>query len=132
MRSEKQIEDSFRRKLISEGWTVEKNHGSLANFGRPDLHLAHANHGEWWIEMKKPGGKLGSKQFAWMMKWQGTIRILVWDTDDVEAFHKQIRPRRGGKNYGITQWQPWMTAKQKREAKTGRTSLDDALEEFSA
>jgi hypothetical protein len=128
MRSEKNIEDSLRAKLAQKGWVVEKNHGSLANFGRPDLHIAHAKYGEIWVEMKKPGGKLGAKQFAWMMKWQGVIRILVWENDDVTKFHRQILK---GKS-GIIQWQPWMTVRQRREARTGRTSLDDALEEFSA
>ena len=122
---EKEIETSLRRALEADGWTTEKNHGSLANFGRPDLHVSHPDWGEWWIEMKKPGGKLGSKQFAWMLKWDGTgVRILVYDEPTPDTLYRLMR----AESYGLEQWQPWMTAKQKREARTGRTSLDDALD----
>lgn len=127
--TEKEIETRLRNALEANGWTVAKNHGSLANFGRPDLYCSHVKHGQWWIEMKKPGGKLGAKQFAWMMKFtKAGCPILVWDNDDLDALLKVIQSG----SHGLSQWQPWMTAKQKREARTGRTSLDDALEQWGS
>lgn len=126
---EKEIENSLRLKMSESGWVHCKNWGSMANFGRPDLYACHPDHGQWWIEMKKPGGKLGAKQFAWMMKFAKVgCPILVWDNDDLDALVKVMRHGR----HGLPQWEPWMTAKQKREAATGRTSLDDALEEWGS
>ena len=126
--TEKQIENDFRKALRQSGWIEEKNHGSIAQFGRPDLHVGHQQHGECWIEMKRPGGKLGSKQFTWMLKWHQVARVLVMDSADVALLERLLKQG----SHGPPQWSPWMTAKQKRELRTGRSSLSGALEAWSA
>lgn len=128
---EKDIEAQARKNLERNGWVVEKNHQTMMNFGRPDLHAAHPTLGEWWIEMKKPGGKLGQKQWKWMLRWHKVCNIIVCDDVNPEAIIRewdQSCDRRAGP---LNQWQPWMTGEQKREARTGRTSLDDAMDDWS-
>lgn len=86
MPTEKEIENYFC-------WAVEKAGGktwkftSPANRGVPD-RIAVLNGTVWFVEIKKPGGKLSElqKQFAKDAKSLGLNYTVVWSKEDVEKW----------------------------------------------
>ena len=69
-----------------------------------------------------------------MLKWHRVSNIIVCDDpDQVEGLLMKwmgLPELMGCKPGPEDQWQPWMTDAQKREVQTGRTSLDDALDDW--
>ena len=86
MPTEKEIENYFC-------WAVEKAGGktwkftSPANRGVPD-RIAVLNGTVWFVEIKKPGGKLSElqKQFGKDAKSLGLNYTVVWSKEDVEKW----------------------------------------------
>lgn len=83
--SEDQAVTDLRKRLSKPGgchpgcpaWHIEKTHGSMYMKGWPDLFLANANHGTFWVEMKKIGGRLEDTQYK---------KFLVWARHGVKIF----------------------------------------------
>ena len=66
---EKKCQDKLVSFLSLKGWHIEKLHGGMYQQGFPDLYALHPVHGDRWIEMKAPGGKLRKTQIAKFGKW---------------------------------------------------------------
>lgn len=138
---EKEIEDRIRAVLTAQGWTVEKNHQTTLNSGRPDLHVGHPTWGEAWVEVKRPGGKLGARQFDWMVKWLPVSTIIVCQDESLVlgAIYEWHRTEGSGgfpSSYPYSwggmrwrQWLPWCTKSQKARL-GGADPLADALAAF--
>lgn len=70
-RLEKDEERDLRKVLVSQGWHVEKTHGSLYMKGWPDLYAMHPAHKQRWIEVKLKGqGRLEESQVRLFLRWR--------------------------------------------------------------
>ena len=103
---EKSIEKKIRRKLEADGWGTWKTHGSRFQAGFPDLYCLHLEHGQRWIEVKRPGhrGKLTSAQVALFERW-AEKGMGIWILTD-----KSLT----GLLDGPPNWRDFLTAKQSR------------------
>lgn len=64
-RLEKPIERDLRAELHARGWWTTKIHGGRFQSGLPDLYCFHPEHGERWVEVKRPTkGRLTDKQLV--------------------------------------------------------------------
>jgi hypothetical protein len=71
-------QDRVREMLRAKGIPSQKIPGSALLAGMPDLFC-----GAFWIEMKRPGGKLRWSQVAWATKWDLHARIYVVDRPEM-------------------------------------------------
>lgn len=62
MQNESQIQSRIRDRLHMAGWKTRKIHGNKFQSGLPDLYAYHKIHGQRWIEIKDPKGKLLDSQ----------------------------------------------------------------------
>lgn len=67
--SEKELQRKVVARFRSEGWLVEKTHGSMYQKGWPDLMCRHPSLGLIWVEMKRPGEQLRPSQVAKFRLW---------------------------------------------------------------
>lgn len=79
MPTEKQSSRDLKLKMISEGWLVEKVHGSILMRGWPDWFAAHPQYGPRWIETKsfRENHFLEESQQGKFMTWK-RYGVGVW------------------------------------------------------
>ena len=51
---EQAIQDNLKKYMESLNWLVISTHGSIFQFGLPDLYCAHYEFGTRWVEVKNP------------------------------------------------------------------------------
>lgn len=65
------------KKLKEWGYHVEKTHGSMFQQGWPDLYCIHPAFGQFWIELKIPGGRLRTSQREKFTLWS-KYKVKIW------------------------------------------------------
>jgi|SRR5215471_11828380 len=53
---ESQIQEDIMRMLLLKKWLTKSTHGSIFQYGFPDIYAAHRSYGARWIEVKNPNG----------------------------------------------------------------------------
>ena len=94
---EKVIENGIRRALEAEGWLTAKAHGNRFQKGWPDLYCHHPEHGERWIEVKTPSGKLTPDQRRVFPRWEAA-GVRIWVLDSTGEIHRI---------WGDPNWREW-------------------------
>lgn len=82
------LEKEIRRRLCvnleATGWLVELTHGSRYQTGFPDLFCAHPDHGQRWIDTKRPGKYTFTRaqRIKWP-RWEGHgVGIWIATSED--------------------------------------------------
>lgn len=87
-RSEAEIQAALIQELEKRGWIVKSTHGNLYQSGFPDLFATHKQHGQRWIEVKRPErtGDLftpAQREFFPKLYFNGSgVWVLVGETQD--------------------------------------------------
>lgn len=75
--------------LKASGWLVVKIWGNQFNAGLPDLFMTHPEHGQRWVEVKKPTGRLTKAQRSRFPKLVAAgLPIWVATSDDPNLVHR--------------------------------------------
>lgn len=76
--------------MVSKGWVCDKIGGGKYTVGWPDYWCWHPVHGERWVEMKAPGGKLRPSQIKRFSRWakKGILVFICTDDTDYEKLFK--------------------------------------------
>lgn len=85
--------------MTRNGWLVEKSHGSRFQAGWPDLLAMHVEHGQRWIEVKRPkAGRLTRAQRKNFARWTAH-GARIWILDDEKGLESVLS--------GEPNWETW-------------------------
>ena len=79
--------------LQTRDWVVKQTEGTILSHGWPDLYVAHVRHGQRWIEMKVPGGKLRETQIRFITDFElAGVGVWVLEAATPEQYARLFKP----------------------------------------
>lgn len=88
------IQDEITEFLETRGWHVMSTHGNIHQEGFPDLYCTHPDHGQRWVEVKRPTGyKFTRAQREHFPFISAAVGIWILTSASDHEYTKLFRPQ---------------------------------------
>jgi hypothetical protein len=88
------IQARFRSYLKAAGWHTERTHGNRYAKGWPDIYCLHVDHGQRWVDLKRPGkNRLTKAQLLTWPVWESYgVGVWIVESPDAAGYARLFEP----------------------------------------